>query len=288
MRSKTCTATYTLTQADVDAGEVLNTATTSGTPPTGPPVTDEDDTDTPVTRTAAITLDKQAGTPSGSAVGSTIDYTFLVTNTGNVTLDPVSVDDPAVGAVACPVTVLAPGDSTTCTATYTLTQVDVDSGHFANSATATGTPPPGMTPPTADDDTDTLIPGAPGITLDKQAGAIDDPDANGADVGDTIAYSFVVLNSGNVTLSSVSVTDPKVGTVSCPAGSLAPTLSKTCTATYTLTQADVDAGEVLNTATAVGHPADGSARDRRGHRHHAGPGRPLDRSGQVGRPDRRW
>ena len=254
---RTCTATYTLTQADVDAGVVNNTATTSGTPPTGPPVTDQDNTTTPVTRTAAITLDKQAGTPSGSTVGSTIAYTFLVQNTGNVTLDPVSVNDPAVGAVTCPVTVLAPGDSTTCTATYTLTQVDVDAGHFANTATATGTPPPGVTPPTADDDTDTPIPAGPAISLDKQAGAINDLDANGHDVGDTIAYTFIVTNTGNVTLSPVSVSDPKVGAVSCPAGSLAAGASKTCTATYTLTQADVDAGVVNNTATASGTPPTG-------------------------------
>ena len=172
-------------------------------------------------------------------------------------MDPVSVDDPAVGAVSCPVTVLAPGASTTCTATYALTQVDVDSGHFANTATATGTPPPGLTPPTADDDTDTLIPAGPAISLDKQAGAVNDLDANGHDVGDTIAYTFVVTNTGNVTLTSVGVTDPKVGAVSCPPGSLAPAATRTCTATYTLTQADVDAGEVVNTATTTGTPPTG-------------------------------
>ncbi len=32
-------------------------------------------------------LDKQAGAPSGNTAGDTIDYTFVVTNTGNVTLD---------------------------------------------------------------------------------------------------------------------------------------------------------------------------------------------------------
>ena len=52
-----------------------------------------------------------------TTAGDTIAYTFVVTNTGNVTLDSVAVDDPLVGAVSCPVTTLAPGASTTCTAT---------------------------------------------------------------------------------------------------------------------------------------------------------------------------
>ncbi|MEZ5191693.1 MAG: hypothetical protein R2734_03690 [Nocardioides sp.] len=52
-----------------------------------------------------------------------------MTNTGNVTLDPVTVDDPTVGPVTCPVGPLAPGDSVTCgPVTYTLTQADVDAG----------------------------------------------------------------------------------------------------------------------------------------------------------------
>ena len=33
---ETCTATYTTTQADVDAGVINNTGTATGTPPTGP------------------------------------------------------------------------------------------------------------------------------------------------------------------------------------------------------------------------------------------------------------
>ena len=34
----TCTANYTTTQADFDAGQVLNSATAGGTPPQGQPI----------------------------------------------------------------------------------------------------------------------------------------------------------------------------------------------------------------------------------------------------------
>ncbi len=195
--STTCTATYTLTQADVDAGVVDNTATVTGTDPNG---TDVDATDTasvPITAAPAVTLDKQAGTPSGNSAGDTIDYSFVVTNTGNVTLDPVSVDDPTVGPVTCDVTVLAPTAVATCTATYALTQADVDAGHIANTATATGTDPNG-TDVDATDNTDVPIAPGPAVTLDKQAGV---PTGNSA--GDTVDYSFVVTNTGNVTLTGI-------------------------------------------------------------------------------------
>ena len=260
--STTCTATYTITQADADAGTVDNTATATGTSPPGvtdpPPATDG--TSTPVPTVPMLAVDKSAAAPvdansSGRLdPGDTIEYSFVVTNTGTVTLSSVAVNDPKVGIVSCPSTTLAPGESTTCTATYTLTQADVDAGTVDNTATATATSPPGVTdPPPATDSASTPLSAAPELTLDKTAAAPVDANSSGQlDAGDTIAYSFVVTNTGNVTLSSVAVSDPKVGTVSCPSTTLAPAESTTCTATYTITQADADAGTVDNTATATG------------------------------------
>ena len=139
----------------------------------------------------------------------------------------------------------------TCSATYTLTQADVDAGEVVNTATATATPPTG--PEVTDEDTvTTTVPSGPAITLVKESGAVVDGDGNGPDVGDTIDYTFTVLNAGNVTLTDVSVTDPLVGAVDCPADTLAPGADMVCTATYTLTQDDIDAGEVVNTASASG------------------------------------
>ncbi len=194
----------------MDAGHVDNSATATGTPPTGAPVTGGDTTSTTIARTPSIALDKQAGTPTGNIAGSTIAYTFAVTNTGNVTLTAVAVSDPSVGTVTCPAVTLAPGASTTCTAGYTLTQADVDAGHFANSATVTGTPPSGADV-TANDATDTTINSGPAISLDKVAGV-----PSGTIAGSTIGYTFIVTNTGNVSLTAVAVSDPKVGTRHLP------------------------------------------------------------------------
>ena len=176
VQSTTCTATYTLTQADVDAGhrgQHRDRVRARRRPV--PDVTATDSTSTPIAAGRRRSpLDKQAGTPTRERPRArTIDYSFVVTNTGNVTLDPVAVDDPKVGTgVLSGRRALAPGQSTTCTATYTLTQADVDAGHFANTATATGTPPAGADVE-ATDSTDTLIAAGPAITLDKQAGVAD-------------------------------------------------------------------------------------------------------------------
>src|SRR5690606_38988600 len=103
----------------------------------------------------------------------------------------------------------------------------------------------------------TTTPIAGGATLDlvKTAGAFVDLDGNGVDAGDTVSYTFTVRNTGTVTLNPVTVNDPMLGgAISCPVAPLAPGASAPCgiTSSYTLTQADVDAGQVNNTATATG------------------------------------
>ncbi len=255
--STTCTKTYTLTQADVNAGVVNNTATAAGTPPTGAAVTTTSTANRTITRTATMSLDKQAGTPTGSTAGSTIAYTFIVTNTGNVTLTGVAITDAKVGAITCPQTTLAPGAATTCTKSYVITQADVDAGVVNNTASVTGTPPTGVTAPTATDNTSSTLTRTTTITLDKQFGGLTDIDGNGQDAGDRLNYTFLVTNTGNVTLTAVGITDAKVTNLTCPSTTLAPGASTTCTGSYLLTQADVDAGHLSNTATATGTPPTG-------------------------------
>ena len=56
--------TYTITQADVDHGEVVDEATATGTPPTGPPITATSNTvKVTATQSASIAIDKDASPP---------------------------------------------------------------------------------------------------------------------------------------------------------------------------------------------------------------------------------
>lgn len=264
--SMTCTSSpYTVTQADVDHGTIDNSATATGTPPTGPPVTDDDLERVDVTASPSLSVVKTGNTETVEAAGDVVQYEFLVTNTGNVTMSDISVTDtlaPPAGPeleVVCPETTLAPAESMTCTASYTVTQTDIDHGAVDNSAIATGTPPNGGPVTTPDTRWHVTGPDTPSISLVKSAST---STANRA--GDVITYSFLVTNTGPLTLTDVRVDDVLVAPagpeieVECPGDTLAPDASMTCVGTYTVTQADVDHGRIDNAATATGTDPSGT------------------------------
>ena len=191
----------------MDSGHVANTATVTGTDPNGTDVTATDSTDTPIAAGPAHQPGQAGRCPVGRH-GRRHDRLHVPGDQHRQRhADRRStVDDPLVGTVSCPVTTLAPGASTTCTATYTLTQADVDAGTVDNTATATGTPPTGADV-TATDTTSTPIAPDPSIAP-GQAGRASRP---GNAAGDTIDYTFVVTNTGNVTLDPISIDDPTDG-----------------------------------------------------------------------------
>ncbi|MFF3125082.1 hypothetical protein ACFVRD_22705 [Streptomyces sp. NPDC057908] len=55
-----------------------------------------------------------------------MQYSYTVTNTGSTTVHDVLVSDDRVTKVTCDATTLAPGASTTCHGTYTITQADAN------------------------------------------------------------------------------------------------------------------------------------------------------------------
>jgi len=264
----TCHADYVLTQADVNAGTVTNTATASGTAHDITPVTSaESSAPVTITQSPALTVDKQGSRPgvdnplSDIVVGQTINYTFAVTNTGNVTINSIAIDETnftgtnGVPTVSCPVTTLDPGEMTVCTATHTVSQDDMNTGYVVNTAHATGNDPASQ--PISSDDSMVRIPGnpTPEIQVYKTHA---DLLATPPHEGDTVNFTITATNIGNVTLNNVIVADSKTGDPTCDTTTLAPGAVATCTVAYKLTQADIDAGSLLNTATATGRPLVGA------------------------------
>jgi uncharacterized repeat protein (TIGR01451 family) len=119
----------------------------------------------------AIAIKKSASLKTGKP-GQTVHYHYVVTNTGNVSLTSVKVNDklPGLSAVSCPAATLNPGQDETCTASYTLTQADSNAGKVVNTATATGTPPAGPSVTSRPSTATVLVPDPPAPPAPVQPG----------------------------------------------------------------------------------------------------------------------
>ena len=200
------------------------------------------------TRNPALTIDKTTTTPSYAAVGDVLSYSYLVTNSGNTTITAaITVSDDRIATVTCPALPaggLAPTQSITCTATYTVTQADIDAGTVTNIASASDG--------TTTSPTDTVTVTAtrnPAQELEKLLTGNADGDASGTvSVGDVLTYTVTMTNTGNTTLANVVVSDALIIPNSNTCASVAPGATCQLVGTYTVTQADADAGNIRNTA----------------------------------------
>ena len=152
-------ATYTVTQADINAGLLVNQADTDGTDFHNEPGSDTSGTatgnDTPTTvgipESTQLSISKMADDDTERAVNDVVTYTYAITNTGNVSITDVTVSDLHNGSGPPPIPAgetlatdavpfgdstdaasngswdtLAPGDIVNFTGTYIVTQTDVD------------------------------------------------------------------------------------------------------------------------------------------------------------------
>jgi hypothetical protein len=107
-------------------------------------VTDDDGgvgADTVMVVVPKLTLAKSANPATYTYQGQVIIYTYVATNSGDVTLSgPFMVSDNRLGTFQCgSATSLAPGDSATCTQSYTIQWPDdMNVQSITNRATATG------------------------------------------------------------------------------------------------------------------------------------------------------
>ena len=270
------TATYVLTQADINSGSVTNQALVTAQPTVGKPIQnlsdsddpvltgDNDPTVTPVPQHRELTLIKGGQLTGNGGIGSVINYTFTVKNTGNVVLTNVEITDPMLTTSAIAVTpgTLTPGATGRATASYTVTATDVINGMVVNTALGIGNDPQGNTVTDISDSDDPTLPGdddptvidltlKPSIALIKTA-VFNDENRNGyAEIGETVTYRFSVTNTGNIILVNAVIKDPKPGIV-ITGGPIAlkqgETNSDNFVGTYVLTAVDIESGSVENQA----------------------------------------
>jgi hypothetical protein len=218
------TETWTyLASGTAAAGQYSNTGSVSADSPFGVSVSASDSSHY-FGSAPGITIDVATSGPGDGLSdppfidsGDTVTWTYTVTNTGNVTLTGVSVTDSKTGTVSGCDATIAPGDSSSCTATGTAEVSPVDTP-YTNTGIATGTPPVGAD--VSDSDSSSYFGSNSSIDISvTNTGPV-------VVTGDDVVWDFTVKNTGNVPLDLVAVTED--GRVRCDLGTVAPGATATC------------------------------------------------------------
>ena len=279
--SWTYTSNYVVTQADVDSGYVSNRANISALDPSskqiqdisGPTALEDAPTITILPQTPKIALIKTVRNSGIFRLGDDIKYDFTVANTGNVTLKIDSLSDNKLsnrkGTYLSGDTdgnsALNVGEIWVYTGVHKVVQADVDSGKVINSALIYALDQQGSA--VRDSSGSTTINNYPTVTQIAQLANIalvKTVTSNGPYMlGDTVSYSFVVTNTGTVSLTEIILKDSKLsGNITKLSndvnGKLDVGESWTYAGDYTVTQADVDAGYISNTATVTAKDPQGN------------------------------
>jgi uncharacterized repeat protein (TIGR01451 family) len=249
------TASHVVTQAEIDAGTTIVNTATADSDQTGP---NADDASIPVDQNPELNIVKDATVAGGSAnvAGEVIAYAIAVQNTGNQTLTGVTVNDPFISDLTLVADAasadgeLDVGETWHYTASHVVTQAEIDAGTpIVNTATADSN----QTGPDTDD-ASVVVEQAPGLNIVKDA-SVAGGTANVA--GEVIAYAIAVQNTGNQTLTGVTVNDPFISDLTLVAdaasadGELDVGETWHYTASHVVTQAEIDAGSpIVNLATA--------------------------------------
>ncbi len=95
-----------------------------------------------------------------------------------------------------------------------------------------------------------------GLTLTKTAGSAPQDDVCWTNPGQTVAYTYTIVNTGLLALIELDLSDDVLGPITNITGPLAPGGSRVITAFMTNVQSDV-----TNTATVLARPADSNSRE---------------------------
>jgi len=171
---------------------------------------------------------EDADAASGPVVvpGASLEFRYVVRNTGNVELWGLWVRDGAFGTVACPTRFLRPGEATEC-----VVGRGAGTGAFAALVEAHGWDAAGAEVVDTDPYHYLGATGTPSIEVEALVEGFDGDRPPGPRVrrpGEVILFTYVVTNTGGLPLEAVRAIDDILGAVACPGTALAPGQSMTC------------------------------------------------------------
>jgi uncharacterized repeat protein (TIGR01451 family) len=241
------TASYVVSEADLP-GPLVNNVVVTGTPSAGPQVTTSDSATVVFQTQPGLTVVK---TPNvfDATVGTTIDYTYRVINSGDVTLSGLLAVDDQLGPIILDATTLAPGAETSGAASDLVGEADLP-GPLLNRVIVTGTPPVGHAV-TGHASAAVALTSNSALRVEKSA------NVTTAGIGTTVTYAYQVTNSGNVTLSNLVAVDDKLGPILLTTTTLAANETATGNASYVVREADLP-GPLINTVVVTGTPPVGA------------------------------
>jgi uncharacterized repeat protein (TIGR01451 family) len=185
---------------------------------------------TPALDLEAFVAGQDADTPPGVVAppGTPLSYRYRVRNTGDVPLVGVWVYDEAFGAVTCPTRRLAPGEEMTCRA-----RRQAEEGLRGWVAQVHSWDSTGMQATDRDSLNYLGADPAQGVAIEALVEGFDGDTPPGPRVhrpGETIEFTYVVVNTGGLPLSTIRVFDQVLGAVTCAGSTLDPGEMMTCDA----------------------------------------------------------
>jgi uncharacterized repeat protein (TIGR01451 family) len=192
--------------------------------------------------------DAQEPTGPYIPVGEPVAFTYQISTQDTLyVFSEITVTDDTGVTVTCPTTTFAPGDDPiVCTASGTAA---LGQQNLAGHVTAK------VTPVTTGIELGTVEASDPshyfgytlGLDLVKRTNGqiVTEPPGPGLSIGSTVTWTYEVINTSNVPLTDVAVSDDPEGQITCPTDEVAPGSSVICLATGTVIE-----GEYSNSAQA--------------------------------------
>ncbi len=198
------------------------------------PVTTYADSSGGLTLTAAPSV-------TTASLGETISYNYVITSTCNATINSLVLTDDKFGTISLPATSLAPGENISVSMAYVVVAADFP-GPIATTSSVTGI---------STDNTTFSSSAATSVALNPQASSIKvtmSADKRTASENESISYTYTIINTGQVELSKIVLTDSRLGTIVLSSDKLSPQAKLTASGKYTVLASDFP-GPLVSSAT---------------------------------------